>query len=146
MRVEKIKYQYMCFGKICWRRDRLPTPVFLGFPYGSAGKESTCNVEDLGSIPGLERSPGEGIGYPLQYSGLENFMLYSSVEFGRAVCKTPNGWILHYELVIVKVTASPPSPAHAALEQRPFQCWSSLGVNPSTSELHNFLSSPWKQT
>ena len=40
----------------------------------SAGKESTCNVEDLGSIPGLGRSPGEGKGYPLQYSGLENSM------------------------------------------------------------------------
>ena len=59
-------------GKIPWRRNRLPTPVFLGFPSGSAGKESTCNVRDLGLIPGLERSPGEGKGYPLQYSGLEN--------------------------------------------------------------------------
>ena len=39
--------------KIPWRRDRLPTPVFLGFPCGSAGKESTCNAGDLGSIPGL---------------------------------------------------------------------------------------------
>ena len=45
-----------------------------GFLYGSAGKESACNVEDLGSIPGLGRSPGEGKGYPLQYSGLENSM------------------------------------------------------------------------
>ena len=44
----------------------------LGFPGGSSGKESTCNVGDLGSIPGLGRSPGEGNGYPLQYSGLEN--------------------------------------------------------------------------
>ena len=43
-----------------------------GFPCGSAGKESACNVRDLGSIPGLGRSPGEGKGYPLQYSGLEN--------------------------------------------------------------------------
>ena len=43
-----------------------------GVPCGSAGKESTCNVGDLGSIPGLGRSPGEGKGYPLQYSGLEN--------------------------------------------------------------------------
>jgi len=43
-----------------------------GFPGGSAGKESTCNAGDLGSIPGLGRSPGEGKGYPLQYSGLEN--------------------------------------------------------------------------
>ena len=45
-----------------------------GFPCGSAGKESPCNAEDLGSIPGLEKSPGEGKGYALQYSGLENFM------------------------------------------------------------------------
>ena len=61
-------------GKIPWRRDRLPTSVFLGFPCGSAGKEYACNPGDLGSIPGLERSPGEGKGYPLQYSGLENSM------------------------------------------------------------------------
>ena len=54
--------------------DRLPTPVFLDFPCGSAGKESVCNVGDLGSISGLGRSPGEGKGYPLQYSGLENSM------------------------------------------------------------------------
>ena len=46
----------------------------LGFPDSSAGKESTCNVGDLGSIPGLGRSLGEGKGYPLQYSGLENSM------------------------------------------------------------------------
>ena len=46
----------------------------LGFPSGSAGKESACNAGDLGSIPGLRRSPGEGKGYPLQYSGLENSM------------------------------------------------------------------------
>ena len=46
-----------------------------GFPCGSAGKESACNVEDLGSIPGLGRSPGEGNSYPLQYSGLVNSMV-----------------------------------------------------------------------
>ena len=57
-----------------WRRNRLPTPVFLGFPCGSAGKESSCNEGDLGSIPGLGRSHGEGKGYPLQYLGLENSM------------------------------------------------------------------------
>ena len=61
-------------GKMPWRRDRLPTPVFLGFPCGSDGKESACNAGDLGSIPGLERFPREGKGYPLQYSGLENSM------------------------------------------------------------------------
>ena len=48
----------------------------VGFPCGSAGKESACKVGDLGSIPGLGRSPGEGKGYPLQYSGLENPMDY----------------------------------------------------------------------
>ena len=48
----------------------------MGFPVGSGGKESTCNVGDLGSIPGLGRSLGEGNGYPLQYSGLENSMDY----------------------------------------------------------------------
>ena len=42
--------------------------IQLDFPSSSAGKESACNAEDLGSIPGLGRSPGEGIGYPLQYS------------------------------------------------------------------------------
>ena len=62
---------------MCWRRDRLPTPVFLGFPCGSAGKESSCNAGDLGSIPGLGRSPAEGKGYPVQYSGLEKSMDYS---------------------------------------------------------------------
>ena len=45
-----------------------------GFPCDSGGKESACNAGDLGSIPGLGRSPGEGKDYPLQYSGLENFM------------------------------------------------------------------------
>ena len=57
-----------------WSRDRLSTLVFLGFPCGSAGTESTCNVGDLGLIPGLGISPGKEKGYPLQYSGLENFM------------------------------------------------------------------------
>ena len=45
-----------------------------GFPGGSAGKESACNVGNLGSVPGLGRFPGEGKGYLLQYSGLENSM------------------------------------------------------------------------
>ena len=48
----------------------------LGFPGGSAGKESPCITGDLGSIPGLGRSPGEGKGYPFQYSRLENSMDY----------------------------------------------------------------------
>ena len=53
-------------------KDRLPIPVFLGFPGGSDSKESAFNVGDLGLIPGLGRSPGEGQGNPFQYSCLEN--------------------------------------------------------------------------
>ena len=60
--------------EVAWRRYRLPTPVFLGFPHGSDGKESTCNVKDLGSIPGLGTSPGGGHGNPLEHSCLENPM------------------------------------------------------------------------
>ena len=52
----------------------LPTLVFLGFPGGSEVKASACNVGDLGSIPGSERSHGEGNANPLQYSCLENPM------------------------------------------------------------------------
>ena len=48
----------------------------VNFPGGSAGKESACSAEDLDLIPGLRIFPGEGSGYPLQYSGLEN-----SVDF-----------------------------------------------------------------
>jgi len=61
-------------GKIHWKRNRLPTPVFLVFPCVSAGKESACKAGDLGLIAGLGRSPGEGKDCPLQYSGLENSM------------------------------------------------------------------------
>ena len=69
------------FRNIPWRRDTLPTPVFLGFPGLSAGIKSVINAGGLGSIPGFRRlipglggSPGEGTGYPLQYCGLENSM------------------------------------------------------------------------
>ena len=57
-------------GKICWRRDRLPTPVFLGFPCGSAGKESACNAGDLSSSPWRkERSPTPVL-WPGEFQGL----------------------------------------------------------------------------
>ena len=57
--------------------DQLWLPVYLllpGLPGDLSGKESACNSGDLGSIPELGRSPGEGNGYPFQYSGLENSM------------------------------------------------------------------------
>ena len=73
-------------GKIRWRRDGLPSPVFLSFPCGPAGKESACNAGDLGSILGLGRCPGEGKAYPLQYSGLENSM--DCIVYGVAKSRT----------------------------------------------------------
>ena len=63
----------MCSAS-CFRKGLLNHSQAQGSPGGSAGKESACNVEDLGSIPGLGRFFGEGSGYPLQYSGLENSM------------------------------------------------------------------------
>ena len=57
----------------------------MGFPGGSDSKESICNVGDLGSIPGLRRSPEEGNGNLLQYSGLENPM-------GRGLCQACSPW------------------------------------------------------
>ena len=59
-------------GKIPCLKDRLPTPLFVGFPGGSDGKESACNVGDLGSIPGLGRFLEGRHGNPLQYSCLKN--------------------------------------------------------------------------
>ena len=56
----------------------------MGFPGGSADNESACNAGDLGSIPGLGRSPGGGNSYPLQYSGLENSMDHMVHGFQRA--------------------------------------------------------------
>ena len=58
----------------------------LGYPCGSAGKEYSCNVGDLGLIPGLGGCPGDGKGYPLQYSGLENCMDY--IVYGIAKSQT----------------------------------------------------------
>ena len=60
----------MVKGKFSWRKSNL----FIQGSDGSVGKESACNAGDLGSIPGSGISTGEGIGYPLQYSGLENSM------------------------------------------------------------------------
>ena len=75
-RIEHLSVPFLWVQFLGWedpqRRDRLPTSVFLGFPSGLAGKESACNGGDLGLIPGLRRSPGEGNGCPLHYSSLEN--------------------------------------------------------------------------
>ena len=72
-------------GKIPWRRGRLPTSVFLGFPGGLDRKESACSTGDLGSIPGLGGSPGRGHGNPLQCSCLKNPRGQRRLEGHRAV-------------------------------------------------------------
>ena len=66
-----------CFSALSMILHFLLLLLNRGFPCGSTGKESAYNVGDLGSIPGLGRSPGEGKGHPLQYSGLENSMDYT---------------------------------------------------------------------
>ena len=67
----------------------------MGFPCGSADKESACSVGDLGLIPGLGRSPGEGNGYPFRYSGLENPM--DCIVHGVAKSQTPlSNFHFHY--------------------------------------------------
>ena len=70
----------------------------LGFPGDSAGKESACNVGDLGSMHGLGRSPGEGKGYPLPYSGLENSM--DCIVFVVADSDTTKRLSLHWVIQI----------------------------------------------
>ena len=63
-----------CAGAGDWKDVYSSSKPPVGFPDGSDSEESACNAEDLGSIPGLGRSPGEENGYPLQYSGLKNSM------------------------------------------------------------------------
>ena len=75
----------------------------LGFPHSSAGKESACNAGDRGLIPGLGRSPGEGKGYPLQYSGLENSMI--CIVHGVAKSWTQlSDFHFHHHLFTLKIT------------------------------------------
>ena len=80
--------------------------VFFPFTCGSAGRESTCNVGDLGSTPGLGKSPGKGKGYPVQYSGLENSM--DCIVHG--VAKRPtqlSDFLFHFQVSTLEVHVSP---------------------------------------
>ena len=120
-----------------------------GFPGGSDSKESTCSVGDLGSIPGLGRSSGEGRGYPLQYSGLGNSMdvhgegkCYSSILAWRIqMTEEPGGlrsmrlqrvigenWCLRVEWTLKVLWSSAPGEA-SVCSACPFQEASSLGSN-----------------
>ena len=105
--------------KISWRRGRLPTPIFLGFPCSLAGKESTCNAGDLGSIPGLGRSPGEGKGYPLQYSGLENSMdcMVHGVTKSRTRLRYDFWFDFHFGLEVPMKQRAPHIDTHNSTQQ-----------------------------
>ena len=124
--VQETRYNFWV-GKICWRRERQPTPVFLGFLCGSAGKESTCNVGDLGLTPGLGRSPGEWKGYPLQYSGLENSM--DCIVHGVAKSQTQLSNV-HFQSPTYSISWSPNVFWKRTVSQR-FIGFSSVQFSPS---------------
>ena len=73
---------------LCWEdlleKGQAPTPVLVGFPVAQLVKESACNAGNLGLIPGLGRSLGEGKGFPLQYSGLEDSMAYTVYDVAKS--------------------------------------------------------------
>ena len=84
-----------CLKKLVCKNSYIP----LASPGASAGKESACSEEDLGLIPGLGRSPGEGKGYPRQYSGMENSVnciaLASLTEKVMAAHSSTPAWKIH---------------------------------------------------
>ena len=79
------------------RYDNTNLSTYQGFPDSSVGKESICNVGDVGSIPELGRSPGEGKGDPLQYSGLENPM--NCIVHGVAKSST---WLINFHFTLLQ--------------------------------------------
>ena len=116
--------------KIHWRRDRLPTPVFLGFLGGSAVKKSACSAgdlvwEDLSLIPGLDNfSPGEGNDYPLEYFGLEN-----SQSFWKGIYSVA-GDTSHSCLLFVPMRLSGLSGQTSSSQNCFATCYASTGKNP----------------
>ena len=112
-------------GKIPWKRERRSTPVFLPgeshgqrslsscFPGGSEDTASACNSGDLGSIPGLGGSPGEGNGNPLQYSCLERRSLVGYSPRGRKESDTTEQ--LHFPLSTEGTTLRVNSNVHSGL-------------------------------
>ena len=102
-------------GKILCRRDRLPIPVFLGFPRGSDGKESTYNAGDLGLIPGLGGSPGGGRGNPLHYSCLENPHGQRSLEGYRSSARLLCSWDHKGSDMTEQLSTAPLTPSHPVI-------------------------------
>ena len=115
----------------------------MGFPCGSAGQESTCNAGDLGSIPELGRSPGEGKGYPFQYSGLENSMDYTVHGITKSQTRLSD-FHFHVQLFLTPWTTVCPAPLSTGFPRQEY--WSGLpfpppgdlpdpGIKPSSPEL-----------
>ena len=122
--MEKIwKHVYICITEsLCYIAI-----INMGFPSGSVGKESACNAGDLGSIPGLGKSPGEGNGNPLQYSCLENSMdrgAWQAIVHRIAVghdCETN----FHFQLLIHCISTTPinlKKTSNFRLSLRYFEC------------------------
>ena len=140
MRAQLVKNRLQCrrfrfdswVRKIRWRRDRLPTPIFLGFPCGSAGKEFACNAGDLSSITRLERSPGEGKAYPLQYSGLENSM--DSIVHGVAKSQTR---LSNFHFHCTPMDCSPPGYSVYGILQARVLEWVAISSFRGSSQLRD---------
>ena len=115
--------------------------VFKGNPLcSSAGKESACNAGDLGSIPGLGRSPGEGKGYPLQYSGLENSM--DCIDHGFAELDITEWLSLSRETLLVLANLRENSNPRISLQ---ITGWLFIRTTPhftSSSQLRELTSEP----
>ena len=97
----------------------------MGFPCGSAGKESACSAGDLGSIPGLGRSPGEEKGYPLLYTGPEN----STDCIAHGVAKSQAQLSAFHSLI--KMTSQTP-PLLSILYEFMHHCFISINMQYST--------------
>ena len=108
---------------------RLKRNMFKGLPCGSADKESTCSAGDLGLIPGLGRPPGEGKGYPLKYSGLENSMDY--IVHGVMKSRT---WLSDFHFKVKKgksdIKGCIKEPLHSKCNQSSGFQQSSGGIHP----------------
>ena len=129
--------------------------ISWGFPCGSAGRESACNAGDPSSIPGSERSPGEGKGYPLQYSGLENSMdcislwsqtplsdfHFSSVQFSRSVVSDS---LLPHELQHARPPCPSPTPG-VYPNSCPLSWWCHPTISSSVVPFSSALNLPQHQ-
>ena len=110
-----------------------------GFPLGSAGKESACNAGDLGSIPGLGTSPGEGKGYPLQYSNLENSRDCTVHRVTKSQTRLSS---FHFHFAFTKDEGPSPSPCLPGGQAHGTEsCWGPPEAPEAPTELQQLLPS-----